>query len=86
MYPEAFCPSEFKKKGFYKKAEGKLFKRENGKGNFCYLSIFWAFAWRFKTLTAGHSDYRGIVVLNCPKSWRWSFKAQYIPCFAAQKA
>ena len=81
MYPEAFLSSEFKKRGFYKKAEGKLFKRENGKA---VISVYFAglLPEDFKTLT-GHSDYRGLVVFN---SVRKNFedelsKAQYIPYF-----
>ena len=81
MYPEAFLSSEFKKKGFYKKAEGKLFKRENGKA---VISVYFAglLPEDFKTLT-GHSDYRGLVVFN---SVRKNFedelsKAQYISYF-----
>ncbi|WP_428771501.1 ABC transporter permease [Treponema sp. HNW] len=81
MYPETFLSDEFKKKGFYKKAEGKLFKRENGKA---VISVFFTglLPDDFKKLT-GHSDYRGIVVLN---SVRKNFedevsKAQYIPYF-----
>ena len=81
MYPEAFLSSEFKKRGFYKKAEGKLFKRENGKA---VISVYFAglLPEDFKTLT-GHSDYRGLVVFN---SVRKNFedelsKAQYISYF-----
>ena len=81
MYPEAFLSGEFKKKGFYKKAEGKLFQRENGKA---VISVYFAglLSEDFKTLT-GHSDYRGIVVLNCVRKNLEDevSKAQYIPYF-----
>lgn len=81
MYPEAFLSGEFKKKGFYKKAEGKLFQRENGK---TVISVYFAglLPEDFKTLT-GHSDYRGIVVLNCVRKNLEDevSKAQYIPYF-----
>ena len=81
MYPETFLSGEFKKKGFYKKAEGKLFQRENGKA---VISVYFAglLPEDFKTLT-GHSDYRGIVVLNCVRKNLEDevSKAQYIPYF-----
>ncbi len=81
MYPEAFLSSEFKKKGFYKKAEGKLFQRENGKA---VISVYFAglLPEDFKTLT-GHSDYRGLVVFNSVRKNLEDelSKAQYIPYF-----
>ena len=81
MYPEAFLSGEFKKKGFYKKAEGKLFQRENGKA---VISVYFAglLPEDFKTLT-GHSDYRGLVVFNSVRKNLEDelSKAQYIPYF-----
>ncbi|MGP1454480.1 MAG: FtsX-like permease family protein [Treponema sp.] len=81
MKPEAFLSPEFKKRGFYKKAEGKLFQRENGKA---VISVLFTglLPEDFKSLT-GHSDYRGIVVLNrVRKNFEDEVsKAHYIPYF-----